>query len=57
MPAGGRRFKPSPRFFTIGGTRFRGPAGRGAGLKTGGPYPSRRSGLLRPPPTRADLTP
>ena len=26
MPAGDRRSRPSPRFFAIGGTRFRGPA-------------------------------
>ena len=33
VPAGGRRSKPSPRFFSLGRTRFRGPAGRSAGLK------------------------
>ena len=38
MPAGGRRSKPSPRFFTIGGTWFRGPPGRGAGVNTGVPW-------------------
>ena len=27
MPTGGRRSKPSPRFYSGGGTRFRGPAG------------------------------
>ena len=32
---GGRRSKPSPRFFPFGGTRFRGPRGRGAGPPTG----------------------
>ena len=31
MPVGDRRSKPSPRFSTIGGTRFRSPPGRGAG--------------------------
>ena len=35
MPAGGRRSKQSPRFFTIDGTRLRGPPGRGAGVNTG----------------------
>ena len=60
MPAGGRRSKPSLRFFTIGGTQFRGPPGLGAGVNTGGPLPERHrgwgairsgSGLrLRPPP-------
>ena len=32
---GGRRSKPSPRFFPFGGTRFRGPRGRGAGPPIG----------------------
>ena len=31
MPVGDRRSKPSPRFFTVGKLRFRGPPGRGAG--------------------------
>ena len=46
MPAGGRRSKPSPRFFTIDGTRFRGPAGRGAGVNTGVPLPAAPSRWL-----------
>ena len=37
-PGGGS--KPSPRFFTIGGTRFRGPLGRGAGVNTGVSWPA-----------------
>ena len=38
----------SPRLFAIGGTRFRGPAGCGAGLKTGVPLPARHPGCRRP---------
>ena len=38
VPAGGRRSKPSPRFFAVGGTRFRRATRDGAGLKTGVPY-------------------
>ena len=49
VPAGGRRSKPSPRFFAIGGTPFRGPAGRGAGLKTGVPARTAPSGWLEYP--------
>ena len=30
VPTGGRRSKPSPRFFSVGSTRFRGPLGKGA---------------------------
>ena len=30
VPTGGRRSKPSPRFFLLGDVRFRGPPGRGA---------------------------
>ena len=30
VPTGGRRSKPSPRFFFLGDVRFRGPPGRGA---------------------------
>ena len=37
VPAGGQRSKPSPRFFAVGDTRSHGAAGRGAGVKSGGP--------------------
>ena len=40
VPTGGRRSKPSPRFFSLSGTRFRTPAGSGAGVNTGGPCPA-----------------
>ena len=38
VPAGGRRSKPFPRFCGMCGTRFRGAARRGAGLKAGAPF-------------------
>ena len=50
--ARGRRSKPSPRFFTVGGTRFRGPLGRGAGVNTGVPSRPAPPGPLAVPPDR-----
>ncbi len=46
MPTGGRRSKPSPRFFEIGGRWFRGLPGRGAGVNTGVPLLARHLGWL-----------
>ena len=40
VPAGGRRSKPSPLFFSLSSTRFRPAARGGAGLKTGVPFPA-----------------
>ena len=55
-PTGGRRSKPSPRFFAVGGTVVR-PATRGyAGLKTGVPFPaapSNPAAFRAPRPCRA----
>ena len=45
VPTGGRRSKPSPRFFSVGDTRSRCALRSGAGLKSGGP--SRRRCLSR----------
>ena len=45
--ARGRRFKPSPRFFSVGDTRFRCALRSGAGLKTGVPLRPAPSGLRR----------
>ena len=56
VPTGGRRSKPSPRFFAVGGTVVR-PATRGyAGLKTGVPFPaapSNPAAFRAPRPCRA----
>ena len=49
MPAGGRRSKPSPRFFTIDGTRLRGPPGRGAGVNTRCEHRRSLAGAVWPP--------
>ena len=43
--AGGRRSKPSARFFSGGGTRFRCASSSGAGLKTGGPKVVEAAGI------------
>ena len=46
VPTGDRRSQPSPRFFSLGGTRSRCAPRSGAGLKTG--VPSRRRCLSWP---------